>query len=141
MGSIPVIITIHGLPVRSTCFLYPVAIIYELRLCLFPRLKVRLRQKMERQVKTVMQHLNEYDQVFSQLTRNGNATAFRDFLLRSPDMFLSLGDGCGLVSHIAAYWRYQFPKGKPLLAPAVDLKDVLQEFEISLGSESELQPA
>ena len=104
-------------------------------------IKVRLRQKMERQVKTVMQHLSEYDAVFSQLTGNGNATAFRDFLLRSPDMFLSLGDGCGLVSHIAAYWRYQFPKGKPLLAPAVDLKDVLQEFEISLGSESELQPA
>ena len=103
-------------------------------------IKVRLRAKMERQVKMVMNHLGEYDLVFSELTRNGNAMAFRDFLLKSPEMFLSLGDGCGLVSHIATYWRYQFPKGKPLSAPAVDLIDVLQEFESSLGQETEPMP-
>lgn len=103
-------------------------------------IKVRLRLKMERQVKTVMHHLGEYDLVFSELTRNGNAMAFRDFLLKSPEMFLSLGDGCGLVSHIATYWRYQFPKGKPLTAPAVDLIDVLQEFESSLGQDIDLLP-
>ncbi len=75
-------------------------------------LKNRLRQKMERQVKSVMNYLGVYDEVFSQLTVNGNALAFRDFLLKSPEMFLSLGDGCGLVSHIATYWRYQFPRGR-----------------------------
>src|ERR1043165_1402153 len=51
-------------------------------------LKNRLRQKMERQVKSVMNHLNVYDEVFAQLTPEGNAIAFRDFLLRSPEMFL-----------------------------------------------------
>lgn len=104
-------------------------------------LKVRLRSKMERQVKAVMQHLSQYDDVFEDLTKRGNAMAFRDFLLKSPDMFLSLGDGCGLVSHIATYWRYQFPKGKPLTAQAVDLMDILQEFEASLGHEAESVPA
>ena len=99
------------------------------------QLKHRLRQKMERQVKSVMNHLNVYDEVFNQLTMEGNALAFRDFLLKSPEMFLSLGDGCGLVSHIATYWRYQFPRGKPLAAHAIQLMDTLQDFEMSLGTD------
>jgi hypothetical protein len=98
--------------------------------------KVRLRQKMERQVKSVMNHLGAYDEVFAQLTTEGNAVAFRDFLLKSPEMFLSLGEGCGLVSHIATYWRYQFPRGKPLAANVLQLMDVLQDFEASLGVET-----
>lgn len=99
-------------------------------------LKHRLRQKMERQVKSVMGHLGVYDEVFSQLTVEGNALAFRDFLLKSPEMFLSLGDGCGLVSHIATYWRYQFPRGKPLATHVMQLMDTLQDFEVSLGSDT-----
>ena len=100
------------------------------------QLKQRLRQKMERQVKSVMNHLNTYDEVFGQLTPDGNALAFRDFLLKSPDMFLSLGEGCGLVSHIATYWRYQFPRGRPLAANIIQLMDTLQDFELSLGSDT-----
>ena len=99
--------------------------------------KVRLRSKMERQVKTVMGHLNVYDETFAQLTGKGNAIAFRDFLLKSPELFLSLGEGCGLISHIATYWRYQFARGKPLLADALQLVDILQDFEASLGTVEE----
>jgi hypothetical protein len=105
------------------------------------QLKQRLRQKMERQVKTVMNQLGVYDEVFAQLTGEGNAPAFRDFLLKSPDMFLSLGEGCGLVSHIATYWRYQFPRGRPLAANVIQLMDVLQDFELSLGSETDYEIA
>lgn len=101
--------------------------------------KNRLRQKMERQVKLVMNHLGVYDEVFSQLTVDGNAVGFRDFLLKSPEMFLSLGEGCGLVSHIATYWRYQFPQGRPLAANVVQLMDVLQDFEASLGADQHVE--
>jgi hypothetical protein len=103
-------------------------------------LKQRLRQKMERQVKMVMGHLGVYDEVFQQLTVEGNALAFRDFLLKSPEMFLSLGDGCGLVSHIATYWRYQFPRGRPLAANVLQLMDTLQDFEASLGADDQEHP-
>lgn len=103
--------------------------------------KIRLRTKMERQVKSVMGHLNVYDRTFAQLTGEGNAVAFRDFLLKSPALFLSLGEGCGLISHIATYWRYQFAKGKPLHADVVVLLDILQDFEASLGSDEEKQAA
>jgi len=99
-------------------------------------MKVRLRQALEHQVKTVMGYLKTYDQVFQELTGEGNAKAFRDFLLKSPDLFMSLGEGAGTVSHVASFWRYRFPKGKPLMAPMGELLDLLQDFEAGLGAET-----
>jgi hypothetical protein len=45
------------------------------------------------------------------------------FLLKSPELFMSLGEGAGTVSHVASFWRYRFPKGKPLMAPMGELLD------------------
>ena len=103
-------------------------------------MKVRLRQSMERQVKSVMGYLKAYDAVFDQLT-TGNAVAFRDFLLKSPDMFMLLGEGAGTCSHVATFWRYRFPKGKPLSAGMGELLDILQDFESGLGAEQHLAHA
>ncbi|WP_372781918.1 hypothetical protein [Phenylobacterium sp.] len=96
--------------------------------------KVRLRNAMETQVKAVMGYLKAYDQVFQQLT-DGNAIAFRDFLLKSPEMFMSLGEGAGTVSHVASFWRFRFPVGKQLTAPMAELLEILQDFEAGLGAE------
>ncbi|MBS0335150.1 MAG: hypothetical protein JSS35_20470 [Proteobacteria bacterium] len=96
--------------------------------------KLRLRGAMEAQVKLVMGHLKTYDAVFQQLTE-GNATAFRDFLLASPEMFMSLGEGAGTLSHVASFWRYRFPQGKPLMAPMGEVLELLQDFEAGLGAE------
>jgi len=103
---------------------------------LVEEMKVRLRQALEQQVKSVMGYLKAYDQVFDQLTGDGNAVAFRDFLLKSPEMFMSLGEGAGTVSHVASFWRYRFPKGRPLMAPMGELIDLLQDFEAGLGVET-----
>jgi hypothetical protein len=97
-------------------------------------MKVRLRHAMEAQVKAVMGYLKAYDAVFIQLTE-GNAVAFRDFLLKSPEMFMALGEGAGTVSHVASFWRYRFPKGKLLHAGMGELLDLLQDFEAGLGAE------
>lgn len=97
-------------------------------------MKVRLRQSMEAQVKAVMGYLKAYDAVFEQLT-TGNPIAFRDFLLKSPEMFMALGEGAGTVSHVASFWRYRFPQGKILAAPMGELLDLLQDFEAGLGVE------
>jgi hypothetical protein len=64
--------------------------------------------------------------------------AFRDFLLKSPEMFITLGERTGMVSHIASFWRYRFPKGKPLQAELDELFDILQDFHHGLGEEEEL---
>jgi hypothetical protein len=99
-------------------------------------MKVRLRQALEQQVKTVMGYLKSYDKVFEQLTGDGNAVAFRDFLLKSPELFTALGEGAGTVSHVASFWRYRFPQGRPLMAPMGELIDLLQDFESGLGVEN-----
>jgi len=97
-------------------------------------LKVRLRAAVEAQVKAVMGYLKTYDAVFQQLTE-GNAIAFRDFLLKSPEMFMALGEGAGTLSHVATFWRYRFPEGKPIMAPMGEVIEILQDFEQGLGAE------
>jgi len=99
-------------------------------------MKVRLHENIERQMKSVANYLRIYDGVFEELTRDGNATAFRDFLLKSPEMLMALGEGTGVVSHIASFWRFRFPKGKPLEANVAELLDILQDFEAGLGGEA-----
>jgi hypothetical protein len=97
-------------------------------------MKLRLRAAMEAQVKAVMGYLKTYDSVFLQLTE-GNAAAFRDFLLASPEMFMALGEGAGTLSHVATFWRYRFPQGRPLMAPMGEILELLQDFEAGLGAE------
>jgi hypothetical protein len=103
--------------------------------------RARLRESVQAQVRGVMGYLKMYDAVFEKLTSEGNAGAFRDFLLQSPDMFMALGEGAGTLSHIATFWRYRFPKGKPLTASMGELFDILQDFESSLGAEPHLSQA
>jgi hypothetical protein len=97
------------------------------------QLRVRLHENIDKQVRAVADILRVYDQVFEELTREGNAGAFRDFLLRSPDMLVELGEGAGIISHIASFWRFRFPKGKPLEAHVGELLDLLLDFEAGLG--------
>ncbi len=101
---------------------------------LIDEMKMRLRGAMENQVKAVMGYLKTYDAVFLQLTE-GNAIAFRDFLLASPEMFMALGEGAGVLSHVATFWRYRFPAGKPLMASMGEILELLQDFESGLGAE------
>jgi hypothetical protein len=97
------------------------------------RAKARLQRAINfhrQQVRTV---LTVYDDAFHDLTANGNPQAFREFLLKAPSMFLSLGENVGVVSHIASYWRYRFPQGGRLRATLEEASAILKEFEAGLG--------
>jgi hypothetical protein len=98
----------------------------------------RVNSRIMGQVKKVRDTLQVYDDAFAELTQAGNPMAFRDFLLKSPEMFITLGERTGMVSHIASFWRYRFPKGKPLQAELDELFDILQDFHHGLGDEEEL---
>ena len=67
--------------------------------------------------------------------RDPSVAVFRDFLLASPEMFMALGEGAGTLSHVATFWRYRFPQGKPLMAPMGEILELLQDFESGLGAE------
>jgi len=95
------------------------------------------RQRLKRAIATqrtqVDRTLGVYDAAFAALTRNGDPKVFRGFLLDAPRMFLSLGEKVGAASHIASFWRYRFPVGRPPVAPVDEAVDIFQDFEASLG--------
>src|SRR5271169_302670 len=97
------------------------------------RAKIRLQWVLNFHRQRVVTALMVYAAAFSDLTVNSRPQAFRDFLLKAPNMFMSLGENVGVVSHIASYWRYRFPQGKRLGAPLEEVASILQEFEVSLG--------
>ncbi len=97
----------------------------------------RVNQAILAQVRRVRVILQVYDDAFAELTQAGNPMAFRDFLLRSPEMFITLGERTGMVSHIASFWRYRFPKGRPLKAELSELFDILQDFHQGLGEDDD----
>ncbi|MCU0881445.1 MAG: hypothetical protein MUF14_02125 [Hyphomonadaceae bacterium] len=76
-----------------------------------------------------------YDQAFHDLVENSKAAAFRKFLLDAPRLFLELGLLMGVISHIASFWTYRFPKGSRLEMDAAEYLDLLQEFDNSLDTE------
>jgi hypothetical protein len=93
----------------------------------------RVNQSVLAQVRQVRKTLQVYDDAFGELTQQSNPMAFRDFLLKSPEMFLSLGERTGMVSHIASFWRYRFPKGRGLRIELDELFDILQDFHHGLA--------
>ncbi|MBA4802446.1 MAG: hypothetical protein H2040_11335 [Euryhalocaulis sp.] len=76
--------------------------------------------------------LSAYDNALSQLTEGGDASAFRDFLLDSPRIFLALGERMGVLDHIISVWSFMFPAGKKPMMPGSDLMELLAEFETLL---------
>ena len=101
----------------------------------------RVNQAILAQVRRVRVTLQVYDDAFGELTQAGNPIAFRNFLLKSPEMFISLGERTGMVSHIASFWRYRFPKGRPLKVELDELFDILQDFHQGLGDDEDDRPA
>lgn len=97
----------------------------------------RVNQAILGQVRKVRTTLQVYDDAFAELTQAGNPIAFRNFLLKSPEMFITLGERTGMVSHIASFWRYRFPKGRPLKVELDELFDILQDFHQGLGEDDD----
>lgn len=83
---------------------------------------------------SVLRTIKVYDDAFEDLIDNGKPQAFREFLLRAPDMFLSLGEKVGVISHIASFWRYRFPEGQPAIVDVEEAVDILQDFDSGLST-------
>lgn len=94
----------------------------------------RLRHGIVDERKAIMRALDVYDRAFSDLIENGKPQAFREFLLRAPDMFLSLGEKVGVIAHIASFWRYRFQPGQPLVADIEEAVDIFQDFDAGLST-------
>jgi hypothetical protein len=80
----------------------------------------------------IREALSDYDAAFDALAK-GKPTAFRDFLLSAPAMFLVIGEAVGIIKHIDSFWRFRFPAGRIPLMEGDEAIDLFQEFEITLS--------
>jgi len=104
-----------------------------------PELKAyinRTRDALGRSILTVRDAAREtltvYDRAFASLV-DGQPQAFRDFLLSAPSMFADLGERLGAVNHIASFWQFRFPMGRPAFITAEELCETFMDFEDSLS--------
>lgn len=93
----------------------------------------RLQRAIAAHRAEVLEALDLYDRAFADLTEGGRTAPFRDFLIKAPTMFTMLGERIGAISHIASFWRYRCPEGSDLGVPAIELVEIVQDFEASLG--------
>ena len=93
----------------------------------------RLRREIPPQHEAILRALSVYNAAFRDLTHNNNPRAFREFLIKAPEMFMDLGEKLGVISHITSFWRYRFPTGAPIVADGPGAFDLLRDFEVSMG--------
>jgi hypothetical protein len=83
-------------------------------------------------MRRVTDALGQYDKAFEALSA-GKPTAFRDFLLNAPDMFLSIGEAVGIIKHIDSFWRFRFPSGRTPLMEAIEAIEIFDDFQSTLS--------
>ena len=82
----------------------------------------------------VTESLAAYDTAYAALTQRSEPMAFRDFLLRAPAMFSSLGERLSAIEHVASFCRFRFPAGQLPRISVDELIDIFMDFEASLNT-------
>jgi hypothetical protein len=95
--------------------------------------RARIQDAFDETLRETRRTLDVYNRAYASLTKGGKPAAFRDFLLSAPDLFASLGTKTGALQHVASFWRYRFPRGKPKVVDSAELMDLMLDFEDSLG--------
>ncbi len=78
--------------------------------------------------------LRSYNEAFEELAA-GKPTAFRDFLMRAPALFLSVGEALSMIMHIESFWRFRFGETGQLVMEPAEAMEIFGEFEATLGAD------
>ncbi|MBL8530440.1 MAG: hypothetical protein JNK94_01790 [Hyphomonadaceae bacterium] len=89
--------------------------------------------QMDMALRRVDETLLQYGEAFAALAE-GQPSAFRNFLLRAPSLFIPIGEAVGVVRHIDSFWRFRFPDAATPIMDADETIEVLHEFETTLAS-------
>lgn len=100
-----------------------------------PRARARIIAAIGASVRSVQVMLGEYDKAYGAMTQDGKPLAFRDFLIVSPQMFMSLGRRLGALQHIVSFWSYRFMRKRTIAVSYGELMDILMDFEDSITGE------
>jgi hypothetical protein len=100
----------------------------------FPAAKREVIVAMRKYLKSIQETIAIYDEAYANMIDRRDPTAFREFLLSAPDLFLKMGEKTGAISHIISFWHYCFaPPRDDSVLDAEDLKMTLQDFCQGLG--------
>ena len=95
--------------------------------------KVRLVSGMVESARQSADILAVYDQFFDDLVERGRPQVFRDFLMRAPAMFLTLGEKLGGLAHVVSFWKYRFPKRQVTPVDPESVISLFGDFLTSVG--------
>ncbi len=84
--------------------------------------------KMGLALNRVDETLLEYGAAFAALAE-GQPSAFRNFLLKAPELFIPIGEAVGVIRHIDSFWRFRFPDAATPMMEADEAIEVLHDFE------------
>jgi hypothetical protein len=76
--------------------------------------------------------LDNYDSAYLELTKNANPLAFRDFLLKSPALFVEIGERLGVLQHLTSFCLFRFPPNRRASIGVEELLDIFNDFEANL---------
>lgn len=91
----------------------------------------RILTMMDRAVDRVEEQLVAYGTAFGGLA-DGQAGAFRTFLLEAPSLFIPIGEAVGLLRHIYSFWRFRFPEAGSPMVEIDEAMELFHDFEMSL---------
>lgn len=98
------------------------------------RIKGDLRGWIFSAVGSVTDTLGVYDKAYVAMTEESDPAYFREFLLRAPEMFNTLGERLSAIEHVASFWRFRFPSRQMQRVGVDELVDIFMDFEASLSS-------
>lgn len=85
--------------------------------------------------------INDYNDAYESLTREGEVSAFREFLLNAPSQFVTLGEAMGVLTHISTFWSANtLSHRRQLSLSHADAYDYFTEFQQSLQMILEAAP-
>lgn len=102
------------------------------------RIRGRVATRFTQRVQDIETALKSYDDAYALLVRAGKPSAFRQFLLKAPQMFLDTGTPLAAVNHITKFWRYRYPEGPPEPLEVEEAFDLFSEFETSLAGPEDI---
>ena len=95
--------------------------------------RIRIADTASTTVQNIARMLDIYTKAYAGLTNQNDPGLFREFLLRAPQMFMSLGEQLGALQHIESDWKHRLPEGKPAAISQLEFADLLVDFEESLA--------
>ena len=103
------------------------------------KMRERAATTIRLKMKLIKGLLEVYDDAFKQMTIERSPAAFKDFLLRSPELFVDIGEHVGVASHLSSFWGFKFGADVDTLLDGTDLVEVFREFDrcdaVKIGTE------